>query len=478
MFNPSSYNQAIADAFKAEKNRNLAVNAVAGSGKTSQIKWLCELNQNVRKLYLVFSKEMQVEAEPKLLPFGCEVRTFHSFGYLAIRNTIKAGRPGCNWKYHNLIDETEFKESRFGISKNQATKILSIIRNWYYPINPATVMQACEHWVYYPGREFESNIEEFCQILEWIDNQGISDEGLKSGIHFDDMQYAPLKRGFQFPSYPEIFVDEVQDLNNAREEILKRITNSRITIVGDPHQAIMGFSGANEDSFSRLEEGFNTITLPLSVCYRCPDNVLELAKAYVPHIEGTGKEGVFNNLSYNELIDTAKPNDLIICRVNAPLVSLAFKMMAKGKKCRLKGRNFAETIIRLSEDCKRFNNQFDSFRETLDHIVNERIAKTKSEGKIANLLDAQECLETLYEEAESFTHLKKIVEDLFNDDDDKNFISLSSIHRSKGLERETVTILTKGDNLTPPGCGQESNLSYVALTRTTHKLNFVKLPKR
>ena len=470
MFNPSPYNLAIQEYWQTYQQKNLMVDAVAGSGKTTQIFELCKLAPNKRKLYLVFSKEMQTEVEPKLASTSTDVMTFHSFGLKAIRNAGNRCRVD-QWKYHNIFDQYGYDDQKYGITKNQAIKTLQIIRDWYVEIDPDGVLDALEHWDIEVQDEFwDEHVNEFCEFLKFVDQQGIQD---LSNVDFSDMIYAPLRLNLKFPQYDEVFVDEVQDLNTSKQLTLLRIKNARLTCVGDPYQAIFGFTGADTKAFWNLQDRLNAKVFPLSKCYRCPDEVLELAQEYVPHIEGTGKTGIINQWDRFDVFEKLKPGNLVICRRNAPLVSLALQLMAKKKPCKIKGREFSEFVIKLVEETEKKRISFSDLAIEIDNLINKKIEKITNEGKIRNLLDAADCIKAISEECDSYPQFKADIRSLFADKVDGDFIHLCSFHRSKGLERDSVTILLDRP-LSKPGNGQESNLAYVAITRAKQELNFLK----
>jgi len=471
VFNPTKYNLAIQEYY-SDYSANIVIDAVAGSGKTTQIEQLCKADLKAKKLYLVFSKDMQLEVEPRLSVTNTEVKTFHSFGLAAIRRNGYKAKPD-NWKYHNIFDSFGYDPDTYGITKNQAVKVLEIIRDWYEPITSDSVLDAMDHWDYEAKQEFyDGGVKEFAEFLNYINLEGMKD---LNTVSFNDMIYAPLFHSMSFPRFDSVFVDEMQDLNRSKQLMTSRI-RARIIGVGDPYQAIYGFSGADTKSFWNTQELLDAKVFPLSLCFRCPDQALELAREYVPHIEGTGKQGIVNHWDYNEALTGLQPGNLVICRRNAPLVSMALKLMVQKKPCKIKGREFSEFVIRLIEDVEKSKQPYSNLPRAVEQVVAEKIKKIRNEGKIQNLLDASECISAIHEEssASSFIELKSEIRSLFFDKGEGDFITLSSIHRAKGLERDNVTILTE-KGLTPPGCGQESNLSYVALTRTKNVLNFVKI---
>jgi len=90
--------------------------------------------------------------------------------------------------------------------------------------------------------------------------------------------------------FPRIFIDEYQDTNPCQVEILKSIVRPElnrpcavsICAIGDPHQAIYGFRGADVANFLRFAEDFpGAGAITLSTNYRCTRPILEAASNLV-----------------------------------------------------------------------------------------------------------------------------------------------------------------------------------------------------
>ena len=102
-----------------------------------------------------------------------------------------------------------------------------------------------------------------------------------------DLIYAPVyvsqNKGFSHKfKFDLIIVDECQDLSRCQLELIKLCSHdkTRYLFVGDPRQAIYGFAGADCNSFDVIKTNLNCVYYPLSVNYRCPKSVLNLAKIY------------------------------------------------------------------------------------------------------------------------------------------------------------------------------------------------------
>jgi DNA helicase-2/ATP-dependent DNA helicase PcrA len=310
-------------------------------------------------------------------------------------------------------------------------------------------------------------------------------------IDFTDMVFLPIHYKIDTFQYDIVFIDECQDLNACQRELMKKAMKpkvGRFVAVGDPAQAIYGFAGADASSFNKLKEIPNTITLPLSVCYRCGTDIIDLAKKIMPTIEAspTAKKGM---VDYSASYKNLQTGDMVICRNTAPLVALCMKLLIANKKSFVMGTDISKNLINLVESCKRKSEEFSVenvfariYKEKEKMIVNiskkEKItiAEAKDTQLIASLSDKIATLEILSKGCIMADELVDKLKSIFSDDTDG--ICLSSIHKSKGLEADRVYIIHS--DLMPSKYAkqdwekeQEKNLEYVAITRAKSVLGYI-----
>ena len=106
--------------------------------------------------------------------------------------------------------------------------------------------------------------------------------------------------------------------------------------------------------------------------------------------------------------------------------------------------------------------------------ANEQAKRFPSEDRMAGLADKHDCLVAFSEGLRTADEVKAKVNAIFSDAKSKG-ITLSSIHKSKGLEAERVFWLQpKGgprrDKMQDWELQQEDNLRYVAITRAIREL--------
>lgn len=268
---------------------------------------------------------------------------------------------------------------------------------------------------------------------------------------------------------------------------------ARLVAVGDPHQAIFGFTGADNDSLKQIRDDFKAKELPLTVTYRCPKAVVAHAQNWVSHITAheSAPEGIVESVDYASFVDslpmidrTAYSETAILCRYNKYLVGLCFKMIRMGLPAKIEGRSIGEGLVKLAtrwKSVKTVNGLETKLREYEEREVAKALAK-QQEQKADRVTDEVATIMTIIERvrANGLDRVEDVVaaiEEIFADGvAGKGLITLCSAHKSKGLEWETVFILDR-EKLMPSKFArqdwqveQERNLIYVAVTRAKHRL--------
>ena len=97
-----------------------------------------------------------------------------------------------------------------------------------------------------------------------------------ASVDFSDMIALPLYHSYPFRQYDFVLVDEAQDINKCRLlaiiQMLKPNTG-RLIAVGDRHQSIYAFTGADSKSLDNIKRHFNAHELSLTTCFRCAKSI-------------------------------------------------------------------------------------------------------------------------------------------------------------------------------------------------------------
>jgi superfamily I DNA/RNA helicase len=190
-------------------------------------------------------------------------------------------------------------------------------------------------------------------------------------------------------------------------------------------------------------------------------------------------------VSHDQLLTAAKPGDAILCRFNAPIVTLAYTFLSEGVAAKIEGRDIGTNLKTI---CKRWRvKTVDAFMNKLDEYRDRQTAKLRlqqRESLAAAVEDKVKCIEVLLNRivntqpdvTDIVSALCSEIDRLFGDNIAGSYVLLSSIHKSKGREWRRVFWLQTG---APKWIrkdwerGQEVNLNYVAATRSQSELYLV-----
>lgn len=461
----SPFQQAIFQAVESGTG-NFVVMARAGSGKTSTIVEALNYIQAGKSWILVaFNKKICEELQARACPGG-DISTLHSLGFRAVMRAFGRVRVD-NYKTENLLKAmmpSDSEEKKELIS--QLIKTVSLAKG--------------------------SLAESEKQIDEIMDRHGVDANGDRAGfiqtvlqllqqsreltgtVDFDDMIWMPNVFNLAMPKYDVVMVDETQDLNPAQLELVmrSRTETGRIIAVGDDRQAIYGFRGADQNAINRIITRTQAQVLPLSVTYRCARAIVAQAQTIVPDIQAAenAETGSVQDCSKEEMIRGARAGDFILSRSNAPMIGIAMGFIRAGIPCNIQGRDIGKNLIGFMKrsKCKEVG-EFVTYVETWRDKECARLADKRRDTQATE--DKAECLIALCDGAVTLDSVKENISRLFEDTDDKNRIILSSVHKSKGLERDRVWMLS---NTFKPGKDIENdNLYYVACTRARKNLYMV-----
>lgn len=312
-------------------------------------------------------------------------------------------------------------------------------------------------------------------------------------IDYDDQLYFPVCFGAPVGGYDWLFVDEAQDLSPIQHALVERavVPGGRIVAIGDSRQAIYSFRGADSESMQRLRDRLSATSMDLSICYRCPQSHVRLAQTIVPDIEAapSAPEGEIVRLGTRWKAEDFRPTDLVVCRAGAPLVTLAYRLLTQKVAVRIRGRDLGVGLVSLirkldARDLKDLHGALAAWHE--QEVA--RMLARDPEAPTDAADDKRDCIEAfigLFPRAD-VDGLCDEIGKMFSDEFGAGTVlTLSTIHRAKGLEAPRVWILNHGisDALlkreTRPWLAEaERNLQYVAFTRSTGFLGFIEVERR
>ena len=532
---PSKYQQEILDWVKNGSGSGI-VNALAGTGKTTTLTMVAEAVPS-KMLFLAFNKhiadELKERKELKPLIDGKKLKiyTVNALGNMAVidycKNTLKKEPVlKSNKLYSDILDGVILdrlqKENRRLPEDRIKNKVAMDTIKQHTKTCCDLVRAHCIDYKNLTAIErlidderlfvFRKEILMITTIprLEWslLVSEAIEesiDFFEKTGEYdFIEQIYLPVKLNM----YPPIWLkwycdfvasDECQDLSTLQQAFIKKLQYlnpyqpTRYLFVGDEHQAIYKFNGADSNSINHIREQFNAYDLYLNICYRCPKKAIKLAKTHAPLIEEspTAQEGKINIISNLNVANYTKAGDLVMARKNKDLVSVYLQLIKNKQKVYFKKGDFLFRIVKEIDERKKVK----TLKDIEAHIekmqtreLNKKLNEGKNESK--NVIDMEEddIYDIMFSLLDFFKNNYKdlkmsgtalgftnFVRTIAQSEPSSECVTVGSIHAMKGLEANNVFIVNYFEMPYEFGMGteysrQEKNLKYIAETRTKENL--------
>lgn len=481
--------------FIHQSTGNLILDSVAGSGKTFTLVEQCvAINHyfpSASIAVVMYNSKNVPEMERRLSLRGVlkqTVGTVHKFSFAA----YKAKHGPCQVNRDKATDVAERLNKRYKFLFDDVvsiTKMVALAKDTGLCLSPLSSPSSTdwEQLIDTFEIDFKQDTISYHKVYSFATELFTETINDTSSVDFSDMIAIPLYHSYPFRQYDFVLVDEAQDINASRLKAIESMLkpeDGRLIAAGDRHQSIYVFTGADIKSLDNIKRRFSATELHLTTCFRCDKSILRHVNHLVPHIRPRpdAAEGTVNSLDYDSfesLLLYSSPPDLqshaILCRKNAPLMRLAFKLSSFNIKCRMEGRDIGRSLIFFAK-------KFPATTPGELSVAISQHLKTQAQKlsplALETLRDKCNCLLIGCQNATSLKSLYSYIESIFSDSTDSPApkLTLSSIHKAKGLEWPTVYIL--GENLWMPSplaktasaIQQENNLIYVARTRAQHNL--------
>jgi superfamily I DNA/RNA helicase len=502
----------------------LLVQALAGTGKTTTS--VFGLGKKVPKGMILSDEQKEIVKAMRVMKYktcaamafnrsiasvlqertrdipGVEAATSNAFGNRAWTEFL-GSRPKVDGNknrilFRELAGQMSWKEKT--AMEGPVAKLVSLCKcNLLEPTNE-NLVALCD--------EFDEEVDlKVFDFVEKVYQKGVE---TKNMIDYDDQLFMPIYYDIPLKQFDIVLVDELQDLNRAKQELAFRLARLGIVGVGDEHQAIYGFSGADSQAMGRFgvrmqeavlsylkdESGstdfgmYGYRVLPLTMTRRCPKEIVRVANKYVPEFRATddAPDGEVLRMNEGQMVSeliSQEEGKMVLCRTNAPLASLAFKLIAEDRRCYIQGKDIGVGIKRDVERTKEQDLKIAVVKacEMIEKKISDLTSRPfPNESKIDALRDRINCIQYISQGCETLKNFMDRVDSLFQDAGLPNDIQLSTVHKAKGLEHKNVVIYKpsklpliisgKGRKVPKFQVQQEYNLAYVAYTRSMDKLIF------
>lgn len=445
---------------------DIAVSALAGTGKTTTLRMISEANPQPT-LALMFNAAIAAEANEKLPPH-VQAQTIHSLArqtspdWVQKRSRSPEIRPEALARrllvpaYNDASTGQSLEPATIAAFAYETVNRFCIsadtrIGNHHIPIPPSLPQGSlpCYH---------NHVINQATRV--WEDLRSSTGSLPMSHNHYLKLWAMNNPR---IPSRFEVLMfDEAQDANPVMVEILQQNReNTQFIAVGDPAQRIYGFNGAvnSLDLFSDM----NSASLTQS--FRFGEDIADIANLALRQLGDTSR---IIGAEKESTVGHCDEPDAYIARANSTLLQLAMGLSAQQKTYHLEGAeelgSLASSAMKLQKGSPTSHPLFVGF------------------GNWEEVLAAAE---TTRESDPTFSRLVQTIDD-HGASTIANVIKSSApsgdstpllvtAHRSKGREWESVKLLN--DFQTGPGIDpEELRIFYVAVTRALTHLDLSGMP--
>lgn len=466
---PTTEQQAIIDA-AVNTQDNLLIEALAGAAKTTTLELIAQALPQTEILCLAFNKKIAVEMQERM-PSNVKAMTLNALGHRVWMDaTGRKIKIDTSKTYNIMADEVNKLKPADRKEIGDFGELMKIVafgkQCGYVPSGHFDRAKPLMN-----DDEFFNHIEqELTEVQERlvvnVTIEGIN-RAMKGELDFDDQIFMPTIFHGAFPRYPLILVDEAQDLSALNHATLRKMCKKRLIAVGDSRQAIYGFRGAHEDSMALLREQFNMKELTLSTSFRAPRSIVKHVLWRAPHMKAAdwAEEGEIHyakTWSSETLPDSAA----VLCRNNAPLFSLAIKLLKAGRHTEVGNADIAKGLIKIMRKFGERTMNRDLVLQAIQDWEDRECQKTKPRAH-ANIADRADCMRIFASHGENLAEAVAYAEHICNS---TGPLKLLTGHKSKGLEFDHVFILDAG---LIGSDAQEPNLRYVMQTRAKRTLTYI-----
>lgn len=270
-----------------------------------------------------------------------------------------------------------------------------------------------------------------------------------------------------YPRITTLLIDECQDLSPVYYSFLRKVSQHQI-LVGDPHQAINGWNGADIHMFDK--QTASSRVFYMKDCFRCPSNIVDMANriSQSKHPLLPRKDEAVPVIPVRPLVERVDKlgpgNTMIIGRYNAQLIQACITLRMKGIAAHLEGdKDVAGPIVSFAKMVT-----YGKFTPYLTNRMSDWIEESPlPDWAKMKYYDYRDCVEFVGK-VDSFDDLKSKLQNLFKKR--HSSFPLMSIHQSKGKEANHVLAVGPLAGFDDSEFSQEANCEFVGVTRTQHQL--------
>ncbi|GAA4059625.1 UvrD-helicase domain-containing protein [Actinomadura miaoliensis] len=475
-FTPTEEQAAIGSAYL--RGERLVVKALAGSGKTSTLRYLAELTPRTGAVYIAYNKAIQTDAA-RSFPGNVLCRTAHALAFAEVgyRLADKLRRPrqrardvarilGIDCR---VITVNALGHAAAVDVPQLARLVLDTVARFCHSADYSLTLR---HVPTVTGLGEEGQEDVAAQVVEWA-REAWADLCAPHGVlRLDHDHYLKMwQLARPVLATDVIYLDEAQDANPVIADVVGRQEHAQLILVGDQHQQLYGWRGAR-DAMS----AFDGTRLSLTKSFRFGPAIAAQANEWLAAL---GSD--LRVVGHDPIASTVGPvplerADAVLCRTNAGAIGQAIAAEDRGLRAAITGgagdlAALARAAAELQDSGKTWHPEFAAFTswsEVIEYATSE--AASENLATLVNLIVTYGPDEIL-----------RIVDALAAREDDADIV-ISTGHKAKGREWPVVLIgpdfkpqprrdPLSGKLVTPEMTDEARMLAYVAVTRARHHLD-------
>ena len=450
----------------AKTGKDLVVQALAGTGKTTTLKLLAEALHDKKGTYIAFNKAIVEEAVSKF-PSNVRCRTAHSLAYgqvgihyksrMSSHSRITLKQVG-EWLGVEKIGYRVQKETHVLDAAQVANLVVSSVGNFCKSTESKISKEHIE--IPFLASFDKKQVANFQKELLPFANKAWDDIQENDGfLKFDHDYYLKIWQ-LSSPRINSDFIlfDEAQDADPVMLSIVEAQHHAQRIYCGDQFQAIYEWRGA-ENALSKVRVDQS---LWLTQSFRFGDAIASEANDILGFLDAPVE--VLGQSSIKSSVEKVLLPKAILCRTNAGVIQQVMNELSKNRKVAILGRtqeliDFAEACGQLQKGKKTSHYELAPFNSWAE--VKTYVARYPEEThEIKTMID----LVDRFGVTALIDALKQVVDEAESD------VLISTAHKAKGREWDTVKLA--GDYLHPTDMDVEDlRLAYVSVTRAISKLD-------
>ena len=477
-FAPTQEQLAALDAYAT--GEDLIIEAGAGSGKTSTLLILAESNKRRRGQYIAFNRAIVMDAKGRM-PRHVSAATAHSLAFRAIGHRYEHRLKG--WRMRS--DEIAMRLGIEPITVRVGDHSKTLAAGYLAGLAMRAITMFCQsadeaphtdHVPYVEGIDLAG--ENGCRGYE---NNDLVREALMPFMEaaWEDLQRTDGRLPFKHEHYLKfwersrpyigadvVYFDEAQDVSPVLASIVAQQTHAQRVYVGDSNQAIYSWLGA-VDALAQLRATGSARVTTLTQSFRFGDAIAEVANRILSRLPTDMR--LRGTPAIDSVVGPVDAPDAILCRTNATAVQTLMDEAASGRQAHLVGGGaevmaFARAALDLQNGQRTSHQDLGCFMTWGE--VQEYVEQDAQGDELKLLVDLVDNF--------GATSIIAALESMPEADDAD--VVVSTAHRSKGLQWDSVRLA--GDFPTDPDktSEDEARLLYVAVTRARRALDAESVP--